>query len=268
MTTGISAGDRARTVAVAIDAGKTRDDIVTPGHVFPLIARDGGVLVRAGHTEASVDIARLAGLNPSGVICEIMNDDGTMARLDDLVPFARRHGMKIGTIADLIAYRSRTDRLVECVSDEPFESDYGGDWRLKSYRNKVDGSVNLVLQKGPVDPEGTTLVRMHAVSIFDDIMGRPGPKKRRLQRSMDAIGEAGSGVIVMLMRPLPGSADAESAPPEAGGMDLRTYGIGAQILADLGVHAMELLTPTHSNIVGLEGYGLSVVGERPIPGEA
>ena len=131
-------------MAVAIDAGKGRDDIVTPGHVFPLIARDGGVLVRAGHTEASVDIARLAGLNPSGVICEIMNDDGTMARLDDLIPFARRHGLKIGTIADLIAYRSRTDRLVECVSDEPFESDYGGEWRLKSYRNKIDGSVRCV----------------------------------------------------------------------------------------------------------------------------
>ena len=268
VTTGISAGDRARTVAVAIDAGKSRDDIVTPGHIFPLIARDGGVLVRAGHTEASVDIARLAGLNPSGVICEIMNDDGTMARLDDLIPFARRHGLKIGTIADLIAYRNRSDRLVECVSDDPFESDYGGDWRLKSYRNKIDGTVNLVLQKGPVDPEGVTLVRMHPVSIFDDIMGRPGPKKRRLQRSMDAIGEAGAGVIVMLMRPLPGSADADALPPPTGGMDLRTYGIGAQILADLGVHAMELLTPTHSNIVGLEGYGLSVVGEHPIPGEA
>ncbi|WP_411340139.1 3,4-dihydroxy-2-butanone-4-phosphate synthase [Sphingopyxis sp. J-6] len=268
VTTGISAADRARTVSVAIDGAKGRDDIVTPGHVFPLIARDGGVLVRAGHTEASVDIARLAGLNPSGVICEIMNDDGSMARLDDLIPFARRHGLKIGTIADLIAYRHRNDRLVECVSDEPFESDYGGDWRLKSYRNKVDGSINMVLQKGAVDPEGTTLVRMHPVSLLDDLMGRPGARKRRLQRSMDAIGEAGSGVIVLLMRPLPGSAEAEATPPPSGGMDLRTYGIGAQILADLGVHAMELLTPSHNNLVGLEGYGLSVVGERSIPGEA
>jgi len=265
--TGISAADRARTVSVAIDAAKGRDDIVTPGHVFPLIARDGGVLVRAGHTEAAVDISRLAGLNPSAVICEVMNDDGSMARLDDLIPFARRHGMKIGTIADLIAYRSRTDRLVECVADEPFESDYGGDWRLKSYRNKVDGSVNLVLQKGAVDPEGVTLVRMHKVSLLDDIMGRPGPRKRRLQRSMQAIGEAGSGVIVLLLRPLPGAEDPEAAAP-ADGKELRTYGIGAQILADLGVHAMELLTPTHSNIVGLEGYGLSVVGERAIPGES
>lgn len=268
VTTGISAADRARTISVATDASKDRDDIVTPGHVFPLIARDGGVLVRAGHTEASVDIARLAGLNPSGVICEIMNDDGSMARLDHLIPFARRHGLKMGTIADLIAYRNRRDRLVECVSDEPFVSDYGGDWRLKSYRNKVDGTINLVLQKGAVDPDGVTLVRMHPVSIFDDIMGRPGPKKRRLQRSMDAIGDVGAGVIVMLMRPLPGSADSEPLPATEGGMDLRTYGIGAQILADLGVHAMELLTPTHNNLVGLEGYGLSVVGERAIPGEA
>src|SRR5690606_11767313 len=137
------------------------------------------------------DIARLAGLNPSGVICEIMNDDGTMARLDDLVPFARRHGLKIGTVADLIADRHRNDRLVECVADEPFESDYGGEWRLKSYRNKIDGSINMVLQKGAIDPQGVTLVRMHPVSLLDDLMGRPGARKRRLQRSMDAIGEAG-----------------------------------------------------------------------------
>ncbi len=269
VTTGISAGDRARTIAVAIDSSRGREDIVTPGHVFPLIARDGGVLVRAGHTEASVDISRLAGLNPSGVICEIMNDDGTMARLDDLIPFARRHGMKIGTIADLIAYRHRNDSLVECVSDEPFTSDYGGDWRLKSYRNTVDGSVNLVLQKGAVDPDGVTLVRMHGMSPFHDMLGAPGPKKRRLQRAMEAIGEAGTGLIVVLMPSLPGAVPANPPPSGGpGGMDLRTYGIGAQILADLGVHKMELLTPSHNNLVGLEGYGLSVVGERNIPGEA
>ncbi len=265
VTTGISAADRARTIAVAIDSSRGRDDIVTPGHVFPLIARDGGVLVRAGHTEASVDISRLAGLNPSGVICEIMNDDGTMARLDDLIPFARRHGMKIGTIADLIAYRHRNDSLVECVADEPFTSDYGGDWRLKSYRNTIDGSVNLVLQKGAVDPDGVTLVRMHAMSAYHDMLGAPGPKKRRLQRAMEAVGAAGAGLIVVLMPALPGAAATEPAP--ASGMDLRAYGIGAQILADLGVHKMELLTSSHSNIVGLEGYGLSIVGERSIPGE-
>lgn len=270
VTTGISAADRARTVAVAIDASRGRDDIVTPGHVFPLIARDGGVLVRAGHTEAAVDISRLAGLNPSGVICEIMKEDGTMARLDDLIPFARRHGMKVGTIADLIAYRHRNDSLVECVSDEPFASDYGGDWRMKSYRNKIDGSVNLVLQKGPVDPAKPTLVRMHALSVFHDLLGAPGVRKRRLQRSMEAIGEAGSGLIVLLMPPLPGTLAATAPAPAGGpgGMDLRAYGIGAQILADLGVHDMELLTPTHTNLIGLEGYGLSVVSERAIPGEA
>ena len=274
VTTGISAGDRARTISVAIDSSRGRDDIVTPGHIFPLIARDGGVLVRAGQTEAAVDISRLAGLNPSGVICEIMNDDGTMARLDDLIPFARRHGMKIGTIADLIAYRHRHDSLVECVADEPFASDYGGNWRLKSYRNTVDGSINLVLQKGAVDPDGVTLVRMHAMSVFHDLLGQPGVRKRRLQRSMEAIGEAGAGLIVILMPGLPGSpaasetttATTASTPPA--GMDLRTYGIGAQILADLGVHKMELLTSTHNVLVGLEGYGLSVVGEHAIPGEA
>ena len=270
VTTGISAADRARTVAVAIDAGKGREDIVTPGHVFPLIARDGGVLVRAGHTEAAVDISRLAGLNPSGVICEIMNEDGTMARLDDLIPYARRHGLKIGTIADLIAYRHRHDRLVECVSDDPFESDYGGEWRIKSYRNRIDGSMNLVLQKGQVDPDGTTLVRMHPLSVFHDVLGKPGSRKRILQQSMEVIGAHGSGLIVLLMPPRTDllALDAPK-PPEGGGsgMDLRTYGIGAQILADLGVHRMELLTPSHRNLVGLEGYGLQIVGERPFSGD-
>ena len=150
VTTGISAADRARTVTVAIDSSKGPDDIVTPGHVFPLAARDGGVLVRAGHTEAAVDISRLAGLNPSGVICEIMNEDGTMARLDDLISFARKHDMKIGTIRDLIEYRMRYDYLVERISESQFQSDYGGDWKLMTYRNTIDGSESYVLQKGQV----------------------------------------------------------------------------------------------------------------------
>ncbi len=264
VTTGISAGDRARTVAVAIDAGKGRDDIVTPGHVFPLIARDGGVLVRAGHTEASVDISRLAGLNPSGVICEIMNEDGTMARMDDLVPFARRHGLKMGTIRDLIEYRRKNDRLVECISEAPFTSDYGGDWTAKTYRNKVDGSINIVLQKGHVAPGRPTLVRMHSMSIFSDVLGQPGPRKRTLQRAMTAVGEEEAGVIVLLMPSSRERLTAElgrAAEPE---MDLRNYGIGAQILADLGIHDMILLTNSHRHIVAIEGYGLNIVGERPI----
>jgi 3,4-dihydroxy 2-butanone 4-phosphate synthase / GTP cyclohydrolase II len=265
VTTGISAADRARTVSVAIDASKGRDDIVTPGHVFPLIARDGGVLVRAGHTEAGVDISRLAGLNPSSVICEIMKDDGTMARMDDLVSFARLHNLKMGTIRDLIAYRLRNDHLVELVSESRFNSDYGGDWRAMTYRNKVDGTVNVVLQKGKVAAGQPTLVRMHSISIFHDLLGQAGPRKRILQRSMAEIGKAGEGLIVLLM-----PNDSTSLTNEIGGtprteMDLRSYGIGAQILADLGVHDMTLLTNAHRNIVALDGYGINIVGERPIP---
>ena len=266
VTTGISAADRARTVSVAIDPTRHAQDIVTPGHVFPLMARDGGVLVRAGHTEAAVDIARLAGLNPSGVICEIMNEDGSMARLDDLVGFARRHSLKIGTIRDLIEYRMRHDHLVERASESRFTSDYGGEWHAMTYRNAVDGSTHVALQKGKVEPGKPTLVRMHRISIFDDVLGRSGERKRTLQRSMKAIGEAGNGLIVLLMPNRPESLQHEVGgirPPEGG--ELREYGIGAQILADLGVHEMELLTNSHHNVVGLEGYGISVTGERPIP---
>ncbi len=265
VTTGISAGDRARTVAVAIDAGKGRDDIVTPGHVFPLIARDGGTLVRAGHTEASVDISRLAGLNPSGVICEIMNEDGTMARMDDLVPFARQHGLKMGTIRDLIEYRRKHDHLVQRIAEVPFTSDYGGNWKLITFRNKVDGTDSFVLQMGQIDPAEPTLARVHTISILDDMLGQPGPKKRTLQRAMAEIGRHGSGLIVLLIRPTEASDDTGSGT--APDMDLRTYGIGAQILADMGVHQMILLSNAHRNVVAIEGYGLNIVGERAIPAE-
>ena len=265
VTTGISAGDRARTVAVAIDSGKSRDDIVTPGHVFPLIARVGGTLVRAGHTEASGALSRRAGLNPSGVICEIMNEDGTMARMDDLVPFARKHGLKMGTIRDLIEYRRKNDHLVERIAEVPFTSDYGGDWKLLTYRNKIDGAESFVLQKGHVEPGKPTLARVHTISILDDMLGQPGPKKRSLQRAMAEIGREGSGLIVLLIRPQEGGTVAGGgAAPD---MDLRAYGIGAQILADLGIVDMILLSNSHRNIVAIEGYGLNIVGERPIPAE-
>ncbi|WP_240782147.1 3,4-dihydroxy-2-butanone-4-phosphate synthase [Qipengyuania sediminis] len=265
VTTGISAADRARTVSVAIDASRGPADIVTPGHVFPLAAREGGVLVRAGHTEAAVDIARLAGLNPSGVICEIMNEDGSMARLEDLIGFARRHGLKIGTIRDLIAYRLRNDHLVEQVSESSLASDYGGDWRAMTYRSKVSGATHVVLQKGRVDPAQPTLVRMHAISIFDDVLGQTGPKKRQLQRSMEAIGRRGAGLIVLLMPDRPERLQAEigrHAHPEG---ELRDYGIGAQILVDRGVSEMILLSDSDRTVVGLEGYGLKVVGREAIP---
>ncbi len=263
VTTGISAGDRARTVAVAIDASKGRDDIVTPGHVFPLIARDGGTLVRAGHTEAAVDISRLAGLNPSGVICEIMNEDGTMARMDDLVPFARRHGLKMGTIRDLIEYRRKNDHLVERIGEVPFISDYGGDWKFITFRNKVDGSDSFVLQRGHIGSNEPTLVRVHTLSVLDDMLGQSGPKKRLLQRAMDEIGREGKGLIVLLIQPREGAAGITPAAD----MDLRAYGIGAQILTDMGVHDMILLSNSHRNVVAIEGYGLNIVGERAIPAE-
>ena len=265
VTTGISAGDRARTVSVAIDAGKGPADIVTPGHVFPLAAREGGVLVRAGHTEAAVDISRLAGLNPSGVICEIMNEDGSMARLDDLIGFARRHKLKIGTIRDLIAYRMKHDHLVEMVSESSLSSDYGGDWRAMTYRSKISGATHVVLQKGRIDPGQPTLVRMHAISIFDDVLGQTGPRKRQLQRSMEAIGLRGSGLIVLIMPDRPEQLQAEiGRHPHAEG-ELRDYGIGAQILVDRGVTEMVLLSDSERTVVGLEGYGLKVIEREHIP---
>jgi len=264
VTTGISAADRARTIAVAIDPTRGAQDIVTPGHVFPLIARDGGVLVRAGHTEAAVDISRLAGLNASGVICEIMNEDGTMARLDNLIDFARRHRLKIGTIRDLIEYRMKHDHLVERAGESTFTSAHGGEWRAINYRSTVDGSVSVVLQKGQVHSDRSTLVRMHRISLFDDVLGRSGDKRDTLQRAMRTIGDEGSGLIVCLMPGQPDKLQAEVAGRPASG-DLREYGIGAQILADLGVSEMTLLTNSHRNVIGLEGYGITVVGERPIP---
>ncbi|QFT77821.1 3,4-dihydroxy-2-butanone-4-phosphate synthase [Erythrobacter sp. THAF29] len=258
VTTGISAADRARTVSVAIDATKGADDIVTPGHVFPLMARDGGTLVRAGHTEAAVDISRLAGLNPSGVICEIMNEDGTMARLDDLIAFARKHNLKIGTIRDLIAYRMRNDHLVERIDESSFESDYGGQWRLITYRNRVENSQAYVLQKGHVTPGEPTLARVHPISVFDDLLGQPGPRKRTLQRAMGAIGDHGSGVIVILTSRIGKSEWSEDE-------EIRNIGIGSQILADLGVHDMILLSNSRPDLVAVEGYGISITDFKSIP---
>ncbi len=273
VTTGISAADRARTVAVAIDASKGPEHIVTPGHVFPLIARDGGVLVRTGHTEAAVDVARLAGLNPSGVICEIMKDDGTMARLDDLIPFAQKHRLKIGTIRDLIAYRRRNDHMIERRAEARFNSRWGGEWRAVTFFNQATQSEQVALIKGHVSPDAPTMVRMHQVSLFTDIFGEEGARSRLLARSMELIAEAGSGVVVVINR---SDADrysrqmkAREITGERGGPDmdeLRDYGVGAQILSELGVRDMILLTNSHHTLIALDGYDLSVVEERPITG--
>ncbi|MBV8686021.1 MAG: 3,4-dihydroxy-2-butanone-4-phosphate synthase [Alphaproteobacteria bacterium] len=272
VTTGISAADRARTVSVAIDASKGPEHIVTPGHVFPLVARDGGVLIRAGHTEAAVDISRLAGLNPSGVICEIMREDGTMARMDDLVAFAQRHGLKVGTIRDLIAYRLKKDHLLEQTGEASFESRWGGTWTARSFLNKALGTEQVALVKGKIDPSRPTLVRMHQLSLFSDAFGEEGGRGGMLRGAMKIIGEEGRGVIVVLNRAMPDALSAAlnlrsgkaARPPE----ELRDYGGGAQILSALGVHDMILLTNTHHTPVALGGYGLTIVGERPIPPEA
>ena len=270
VTTGISAADRARTISVAIDAGKGPEHIVSPGHVFPLIAREGGVLVRAGHTEAAVDVSRLAGLNPAGVICEIMSDDGTMARMDELVSFARLHNLRIGTIRDLIAYRLRKDRIVEQTAEAQFESRWGGIWTAKTFLNRASGMEQIALVKGRVDPATPTLVRMHGLSLIPDVFAEEGKRGGLLEGAMKAIAEEGAGVIVVINRPAPDAFSqalrvrAGSAPPPDS-EQLRDYGVGAQILAELGVHDMVLLTNSHHTPVALGGYGLAIVGERPIP---
>jgi 3,4-dihydroxy 2-butanone 4-phosphate synthase/GTP cyclohydrolase II len=270
VTTGISAPDRSRTVTVAIDPRSTEADIVTPGHIFPLAARDGGVLVRAGHTEAGVDIARLAGLNPSAVICEIMNDDGTMSRLPDLIGFAQFHGLKIGAIADLIAYRRRNDRIVERLMEHKFNSRYGGEFNWYIYHNTVEYAEHVAIVKGEIDPEKPVLVRMHAFSIGTDALGSlDAPDAGILQRSMQMIGEAGKGVIV-LIRDTSANALSErikqvKSAPGSPVNELRDYGVGAQILADLGVRDIILLSNSQRSIVGLEGFGLRLVETRPVP---
>lgn len=269
VTTGISAADRARTISVAIDGSRDAGDIVTPGHVFPLAAREGGVLVRAGHTEAAVDIARLAGLNASGVICEIMNEDGTMARMADLVAFAQLHNLKIGTIRDLIAYRLRHDHLAERRAEARFSSQWGGEWNAITYFNKATRTEQLVLQKGHVDPDTPTLVRMHALGVFNDIFGQDGPQSGMIAESMKIIGEEGAGVIVMI--PLAGREFLSNQVKRLGGEkpppsdSFRDYGVGAQILAELGVHDMVLLTNSSHELVGLDAFGLRIVDQRAVP---
>ncbi len=271
VSTGISAPDRAHTIATAIDPAKGQADIVTPGHVFPLAARDGGVLVRAGHTEAAVDIARLAGHNPSGVICEIMNDDGTMARRDDLVGFAERHGLKIATIADLIAYRRRHDRIVERKLETEFESIHGGRFHMAIYVNTVAYAEHVALWKGDPAADEPVLVRMHAMNVLDDVLGdATSPKVGDLHNAMEIIGRAGRGVVVLIREPSATSLSdllrTRLGQGQGGAGELRDYGVGAQILLDLGVHDMILLTNSRRTVVGLEeGYGLRIVDYRPIP---
>ncbi|MBA3908720.1 MAG: 3,4-dihydroxy-2-butanone-4-phosphate synthase [Rhodobacter sp.] len=262
VTTGISAADRARTVSVAIDPTKGAADIATPGHIFPLRARDGGVLVRAGHTEAAVDVSRLAGLNPSGVICEIMHDDGTMARLPDLITFAQRHGLKIGTISDLIAYRRRHDNLVRVISEQEIVSEFGGTWTMRIYADVTEGAEHVVLIKGDITTGGPVLTRMHTLDPLLDVVGLgPAGRTSEFGDAMRVIAKEGRGVLVLL-RDLHMKLTSES---EVSPQTLRQYGLGAQILVSLGQHELILLTNSPKpKVVGLEAYGLSIVGTRRI----
>ena len=271
VTTGISAADRARTVAAAIDPGAAKDDIQSPGHVFPLVARNGGVLVRAGHTEAAVDMARLAGFSPSGVICEIMNDDGTMARLPQLVKFAQLHGLKVATIADLISYRRRHDTMVRRLIETDFTSRFGDEFRMVVYENTVEYAEHVALVKGDISGPEPVLVRMHALNVLSDLLGDKEigeSRENTLHGAMNAIGAEGRGVIVLIREPrLTALSDAVrmrsdgAEQPQA----LREYGIGAQILLDLGVKDMILLSNSQRTVVGLEGYGLTIQEQRTVP---
>jgi 3,4-dihydroxy 2-butanone 4-phosphate synthase/GTP cyclohydrolase II len=280
VTTGISAADRARTIAVAIDPAKGKGDIVSPGHVFPLVAQPGGVLVRAGHTEAAVDVARLAGLYPAGVICEIMNDDGSMARMPDLVRFAQLHGLKIATIGDLIAYRRRTEKLIEVVAETTLASRFGGQFKVRVYATKVGYTEHIALVRGDISGDEPVLVRMHQFNVLADALGddRVGQffggearaRGQELEASMRLIAERNRGVVVII-RDTSQTSLSRSVQEREGKArqkpiaELRQYGIGAQILRDLGVSKMILLSNTQRTIVGLDGHGLTLVGQQPIP---
>jgi len=280
VTTGISAADRAQTISVAINGNRGREDLVSPGHVFPLVAQDGGVLVRAGHTEAAVDISRLAGMNPSGVICEIMNDDGTMARMPDLVKFAKEHKLKIATIADLIAYRRRNEKLVEAIAETSITSRFGGDFKVKIYANRVDYTEHMALVCGDVSGDEPLLVRMHQANLLADSLGDTTPghffggearaRGGELEASMRLIASKGRGIIVIIREHSKDAlsrgvrereGDATSVPIH----ELRQYGVGAQILFDLGARNIILLSNTKRTVVGLDGYGITLVGQQSIP---
>ena len=278
VTTGISAADRAHTIRTAIDPQRSEKDITTPGHIFPLIGRDGGTLVRAGHTEAVIDIARAAGSEtPSGVICEIMKDDGEMARLSDLLPFAKEHDLKIGTIADLIAWRRTNETLVQRSVETDFASQTSGSWRMIIYVNTISNVEHIALVKGDISGDEPILVRMHALDLMSDVLDESSPFRngRELETAMHTIEKHGRGIVVVLRESSNASLssmvsqrvmqDAQSG--DNPGHDLREYGVGAQILGDLGVSKMVLLSNSKPNVISIEGYDLEIVDWKPLNGE-
>jgi 3,4-dihydroxy 2-butanone 4-phosphate synthase/GTP cyclohydrolase II len=269
VTTGISAGDRSHTIQTAIDPQSREDDIVSPGHMFPIIAKDGGVLVRTGHTEASVDISRIAGLNPSAVICEIMNDDGTMARLDDLVLFAKLHGLKIGTIEDLISYRMKKDHFIRHVATSNFTSQNGDNFKIHVYRNFLDGKEHVALSKGSAEKGKESLVRVHKVDFAGDILYEESDRSGLIWDAMKQLAANNGHSVLVLIRE--GSIDtllerlgARNSKIDAKEQNIREYGVGAQILVDQGVRKMRLITNTLPKLIGLEAYDIELAGITPL----
>ena len=266
ISTGISAKDRAKTIKVAINKKTNSKDISTPGHIFPLRAQDGGVLVRAGHTEAAIDIAELSNLNPSGVICEIMNDDGTMARRDDLFKFSKEHKLRIATISDLISYRRKKEKIIERTLKTKIKSQYGGQFDLIVYKNKVVPAEHIALVKGKINLKKPVLVRVHALNFLTDILGTSLFVDNQIKKSMRMISKKKNGVIVIIREPRSWtlSQRIKSNVDDKKNLQLRDYGVGAQILIDLGIKKMILISNSKKTIVGLEGYGLKVVNTIPI----
>ena len=266
ITTGISAADRAHTISVAIDKYKKKDDLISPGHIFPVMAWAGGVLERAGHTEAAVDISNIAGLNPSGVICEIMSEDGSMARLPELVNFAKKHSIKIGTVSDLIKYRLKNNRIIEMISERKFESEMGKDFKLKIFKNTLSGEKHYALVKNIPNNNQPTFVRMHKLDVTKDIFEEKNLFGDEISKSFKIIEEKGSGAIVLI--------NSDMAPKiqkifnrrddEKNKLELREYGVGAQILLELGLQKIILLSNSNKKIIALDGFNLEIVDQEKI----
>jgi len=264
VTTGISAADRSKTIKTAINPNATKNEITTPGHVFPLISKDGGTLIRAGHTEAVVDIAKLANANPSGVICEIMKDNGEMARLPDLITFSKKHNIKIGSISDLISYRRKNEIYLKRVSESILESKFGGVWRIIIYKNIIDQSEHIALVKGVINPNKTILVRVHALDLLSDVLGKQSTERNgsELSSAMETIANEGNGIIILIRDLSPESLSKRISKSlkstKKQSTNIREYGVGAQILSDLGVKYMTLLSNKKANAIGLEGFDLMI----------
>ena len=269
VTTGISAADRSLTIKTAIDINSTKNDITTPGHVFPLISKDGGSLIRAGHTEAVVDIAKLANSNPSGVICEIMNDNGEMARLLDLIKFSKKHNIKIASIADLISYRRKNEVYVKRISESILESQFGGVWRIIFFKNIIDNSEHIALVKGVIDSNDTILVRVHALDLFSDVLGDQSSERNgsELSKAMIKISENKNGIIILIRDESPISISNNLSKTKnlvTKNNNIRDYGVGAQILTDLGVKNMTILSNKKASAIALNGFGLTIKGWKKI----